>query len=42
MQKVTVEEKVKQIIASRMKDKSKAEALEYDTPLYDSRSWKQG
>ena len=33
MQKVTVEEKVKQIIASRMKDKSKAEALEYDTPL---------
>ena len=33
MQNNTVEERVKEIIASRMKDKSKAEALAYDTPL---------
>ena len=29
----TIEEKVKEIIASRMKDQTKIEKLEYDTPL---------
>lgn len=28
-----IEEKVKQIIASRMKDQAKIDALQYDTPL---------
>ena len=29
----TIEEKVKQIITSRMKDQAKIDALQYDTPL---------
>ncbi len=33
MGNITIEEKVKEIIASRMKDKSKIEKLNYDTPL---------
>lgn len=33
MSNITIEEKVKEIIASRMKDKSKLEKLNYDTPL---------
>lgn len=33
MNNITIEEKVKEIIVSRMKDKSKIEKMAYDTPL---------
>lgn len=33
METNTIEEKVKQIITSRMKDQAKIDALQYDTPL---------
>lgn len=33
MKNITIEEKVKEIIVSRMKDKSKIEKMTYDTPL---------
>jgi acyl carrier protein len=33
MNNITIEEKVKEIIVSRMKDKTKIEKLSYDTPL---------